>query len=116
MLVVFFFTGRGMYYFKYNKCNVPCLLFRYEKYGTSEGGWRYATVGFATVYRYYAYPCHMRPRISQVLTLPPFRKLGVCAELLQVPYTNIYYVIICKLVWSLSAHGAYSCSMLSYSL
>lgn len=57
---------------------------RYEKFQSSEGGTRYATAAYATVYRYYAYPRHSRPRISQVLTLPPFRKLGICANLLEV--------------------------------
>ncbi|XP_026761468.1 histone acetyltransferase type B catalytic subunit [Galleria mellonella] len=60
----------------------------FEKYATSEGEWRYATAGYATVYRYYAYPHHARPRISQVLTLPPFRKLGLCAQLLQAIYSH----------------------------
>ncbi|KAJ2954806.1 hypothetical protein O0L34_g3114 [Tuta absoluta] len=58
----------------------------FEKFQSDEGGWRYCTVGYATVYRYYAYPTHTRPRVSQVLTLPPFRKLGVCAHLLEAIY------------------------------
>ncbi|XP_038207490.1 histone acetyltransferase type B catalytic subunit-like [Zerene cesonia] len=56
----------------------------FEKCKTSEGGTTYSTAAYATVFRYYAYPCHQRPRISQVLTLPPFRKLGLCAQLVQV--------------------------------
>ncbi|KAH9632022.1 hypothetical protein HF086_016582 [Spodoptera exigua] len=60
----------------------------YEKFQSSEGGTRYATAAYATVYRYYAYPRHSRPRISQVLTLPPFRKLGICANLLEAIYAN----------------------------
>ncbi|CAF4916101.1 unnamed protein product [Pieris macdunnoughi] len=60
----------------------------FEKYSSSEGDIQYATAAYATVYRYYAYPCHLRPRISQVLTLPPFRKLGLCAELLQAIYSH----------------------------
>ncbi|XP_049886158.1 histone acetyltransferase type B catalytic subunit isoform X2 [Pectinophora gossypiella] len=60
----------------------------YEKYQSEEGGWRYATAGYATVYRYYAYPHHIRPRVSQVLVLPPFRKMGVCAHLLQTIYSH----------------------------
>lgn len=73
-----------------NSLIIPYLLFRYEKYEASEGGLRYATAAYATVYRYYAYPNHIRPRISQVLTLPPFCKLGICAHLLQVIFTYIY--------------------------
>ncbi|CAK1545703.1 unnamed protein product [Leptosia nina] len=60
----------------------------FEKLQTSEGSNRYATAAYATVYRYYAYPCHLRPRISQVLTLPPFRKLGLCAHLVQTIYSH----------------------------
>lgn len=64
----------------------------FEKFQSSEGNVRYATAAYATVYRYYAYPNHSRPRISQVLTLPPFRKLGLCAQLLQAIYTH--FIII----------------------
>ncbi len=41
--------------------------FRYEKYSAPEdGSSRYAIVGYATIYQYYAYPDKIRPRISQV--------------------------------------------------
>ncbi|CAG4965874.1 unnamed protein product [Parnassius apollo] len=60
----------------------------FEKYHCSDGGVRYATAAYATVYRYYAYPRHTRPRVSQVLTLPPYRKIGLCAELLQSIYSH----------------------------
>ncbi|XP_013186287.1 histone acetyltransferase type B catalytic subunit [Amyelois transitella] len=60
----------------------------FEKYEASEGGHRYATAAYATAYRYYAYPRNLRPRISQVLTLPPFRKLGICAHLIKAIYTH----------------------------
>ncbi|XP_013139700.1 PREDICTED: histone acetyltransferase type B catalytic subunit [Papilio polytes] len=60
----------------------------FEKYWSSDGEVRYATAAYATVYRYYAYPRHTRPRLSQVLTLPPFRKLGLCAALLQSVYSH----------------------------
>lgn len=39
-----------------------------------------------TVYRYYAYPEHIRPRIAQVLILPPFRQMGLGTQLLQAIY------------------------------
>lgn len=59
----------------------------YEKYSSTSGNNnRYATIGFATVYQYYAYPHHTRPRIAQVLILPPFQKLGLCAQLLRAIY------------------------------
>ncbi|XP_065309933.2 histone acetyltransferase type B catalytic subunit isoform X1 [Dermacentor albipictus] len=49
----------------------------------------YPFVGYATVYRYYAYPTHIRPRISQMLVLPPYQKMGLGTELLQGVY-NFY--------------------------
>ncbi|XP_048478077.1 histone acetyltransferase type B catalytic subunit [Plutella xylostella] len=60
----------------------------FEKWQSSEGDWRYASAAYATAYRYYAYPKHTRPRVSQVLTLPPFRKMGICAHLLQAIYSH----------------------------
>ncbi|XP_014218476.1 histone acetyltransferase type B catalytic subunit [Copidosoma floridanum] len=47
---------------------------------------RYATVGFATVYLYYAFPEHIRPRIAQVLILPPFQGMGLGNHLLRGVY------------------------------
>lgn len=58
----------------------------FERYTTSTGALRYGTVGFATVYRYYAYPEHIRPRIAQVLILPPFQQMGLGVQLLQAIY------------------------------
>lgn len=49
----------------------------YEKYKNDNGDYKYATTGYTTVYEYYAYPQHIRPRISQVLVLPPFQKFGI---------------------------------------
>ncbi|XP_029043896.2 histone acetyltransferase type B catalytic subunit [Osmia bicornis bicornis] len=57
----------------------------FEKY-ILDGTVRYATTGFATVYQYYAYPRHTRPRIAQVLILPPFQNMGLCANLLHAIY------------------------------
>lgn len=47
---------------------------------------RYFFVGYATVYRYYAWPDKTRPRISQVLLLPPFRKNSIGTNLLSTVY------------------------------
>ncbi|XP_070162277.1 histone acetyltransferase type B catalytic subunit [Polyergus mexicanus] len=58
----------------------------FEKYTTSMGISRYTTIGFVTVYRYYAYPQHIRPRIAQFLILPPFRRMGLGTHLLQAIY------------------------------
>ncbi|XP_052806790.1 histone acetyltransferase type B catalytic subunit-like [Mya arenaria] len=63
------------------------LLF--EKY-KSAGNTMYAIGGYMTVYNYYAYPSRHRPRISQVLVLPPFQKQGHGAQLLQTFYNRCY--------------------------
>jgi len=60
----------------------------YEKYTNSEGKSMYATVGYTTVYLYYAYPEHIRPRISQMLILPPFQKLGIGTKMVQIIYNR----------------------------
>lgn len=63
---------------------------RFERYLSPSGSVRYASVGFATVYQYYAYPNHTRPRIAQILILPPFQSNGLGAELLRAIY--VYYI------------------------
>jgi len=63
------------------------LLFeRYQENGET----RHAFAGYMTIYRFYAYPTHIRPRISQALVLPPFQKLGLCARLVQTFYNRCY--------------------------
>nr|CAG4647919.1 EOG090X06NC [Moina brachiata]SVE93024.1 EOG090X06NC [Moina brachiata] len=59
----------------------------FEKY-PHDGGHRYAFAGYATVYLYFAYPNKTRPRISQFLVLPPFQRVGLGAELLNVVYRS----------------------------
>ncbi|KAK0040292.1 histone acetyltransferase type B catalytic subunit [Biomphalaria pfeifferi] len=61
----------------------------FEKY-KENGEHKYATAGYMTVYNFYAYPSRIRPRISQVLILPPFQKMGLCVRVLQTFY-NICY-------------------------
>lgn len=48
----------------------------------------YATAGYTTTYLYYAYPQHQRPRISQMLVLPPFQGMGIGATMLEVIYNK----------------------------
>ncbi|XP_015175660.1 PREDICTED: histone acetyltransferase type B catalytic subunit [Polistes dominula] len=60
----------------------------FEKYKTVSGNTQYGTIGFATVYQYYAYPNHTRPRIAQVLILPLFQNLGLGTHLLRGIYTQ----------------------------
>ena len=55
-----------------------------------DGNTRYAIAGYATVYEYYAYPDNTRPRISQMLVLPPFQRIGVGLQLLEKIYK--YYI------------------------
>lgn len=50
---------------------------------------RYLFCGYATVYRYYAYPDKMRPRIAQILVIPPYRRNGIGTALLDSIY-NFY--------------------------
>uniref|UniRef100_A0A4W3IWL7 Histone acetyltransferase type B catalytic subunit n=1 Tax=Callorhinchus milii TaxID=7868 RepID=A0A4W3IWL7_CALMI len=54
----------------------------FEKYLES-GSPRYATVGYMTVYNFYAYPDKVRPRIGQMLVLPPFQGEGHGAQLME---------------------------------
>jgi len=61
----------------------------YEKY-RHDNGYRYAFVGYMTVYNYYAYPERIRPRVSQVLVLPPFQRQGHGSRLLQCFYNRCY--------------------------
>ncbi|XP_058803109.1 histone acetyltransferase type B catalytic subunit [Phymastichus coffea] len=58
----------------------------FERYKNEDDSVHYATIGFATIYQYYAYPTHTRPRISQVLILPPFQKMGLGSHLLRAIY------------------------------
>lgn len=60
----------------------------YEKYETPDGENRYASVGYSSVYQYFAYPDKIRPRVSQFLVLPPFQRLGVGTQLLQTIYKH----------------------------
>jgi len=63
------------------------LLFEKNKGPT--GALQYNSCGYISVYHYYAYPANTRPRISQMIVLPPYQKCGHGAELLQTVYS--YY-------------------------
>jgi len=63
----------------------------FEKYKSADGKTRYAFAGYTTVYRYFAYPENQRPRISQMLILPPFQRKGLGAKLLDS---------VCKSFWN----------------
>lgn len=55
----------------------------YEKYSNNNNETRYATAGYFTVYQYFSYPQFIRPRVSQILVLPPFQKLGIASRLIE---------------------------------
>ncbi|GAA56184.1 histone acetyltransferase 1 [Clonorchis sinensis] len=52
----------------------------------------YAFIGYMTIFKFYAYPANLRPRLSQVLILPPFRNNGHASELLQTFYRDFVHV------------------------
>lgn len=61
----------------------------YEKYtNPATGKTQYSTVGYTTIYLYYAYPQHIRPRISQMIVLPPYQRLGIGTKFLAVVYAQ----------------------------
>ncbi|CAH1773589.1 unnamed protein product, partial [Owenia fusiformis] len=61
----------------------------FEKY-KSNGNPMYAVAGYMTVYNYYAYPDSIRPRVSQMLVLPPFQRQGHGSQMLQTFYNGCY--------------------------
>jgi len=56
----------------------------FEKYKDEEGAEKHAVVGLSTVFRFYAYPEQIRPRVSQMLILPPFQGMGLAADVLKI--------------------------------
>lgn len=60
----------------------------FEKFNNKDGEVRYASVGYAAVYRYFHYPDKIRPRVSQFLVLPPFQRIGIGATLLGKIYEH----------------------------
>ncbi|XP_067625853.1 histone acetyltransferase type B catalytic subunit-like isoform X2 [Eurosta solidaginis] len=65
----------------------------YEKYKNDNGDYQSATTGYTTSYEYYAYPQHIRPRISQLLGLPPFQKLGIGTKFIETVYKHYLPII-----------------------
>ena len=59
-------------------------FYSYEKYKNKNGNWCYASVGYSTIYKYYAYPNNTRARLSQILILPPFQRLGIGTKMIEV--------------------------------
>jgi len=66
------------------------MFLMFEKTG-GPGSERYSMVGYITVYQYYAYGREdnkTRPRISQMLVLPPYQRKGLGSQLLETVYRN----------------------------
>lgn len=61
----------------------------YQQFTNDLGQICYAPIGFITVYMYYAYPDKKRPRISQVLILPPYQRKGHGRRLLTAIYNDL---------------------------
>ncbi|VDD78881.1 unnamed protein product [Mesocestoides corti] len=62
----------------------------YEKYSSaSSPNKRFAFVGYMTVYKFYTYPEHIRPRVSQLVILPPFQEMGHATRLLETVYEHL---------------------------
>ncbi len=49
---------------------------------------RYATIGYLSVYNYYAYPDKTRSRISQIMIFPNYQNMGHGAELIESVYRD----------------------------
>lgn len=58
----------------------------FEKYKSRTGKDRYASAAYASVYQCYNYPENIRPRISQILVLPPFQRLGLASKIIETIY------------------------------
>ena len=64
------------------------IFLMFEKTG-GPGNCKYSIVGYLTVYQYYAYGRETnkkRPRISQMLILPPYQRQGLGSQLLETVY------------------------------
>ncbi|XP_054162731.1 histone acetyltransferase type B catalytic subunit-like [Oppia nitens] len=79
---------RWQYFVVYEKRSPNLLLGQTNGHSNCSDDYLYCFVGYATVYRYYAYPQRIRPRISQFLILPPFQRCGIGSALLQAIYDN----------------------------
>lgn len=63
------------------------LLYEKRKLDSSNE-YRYATIGYLSVYNYYAFPDKKRSRISQVLIFPSYQHVGHGAELVEAIYRD----------------------------
>jgi len=61
----------------------------YQEYSNESNQISYYPIGFITVYRYYAYPEQIRPRISQVMIFPPYQRQGHGRKLLTTVFNDL---------------------------
>lgn len=58
--------------------------------GKQTSDYRYITIGYLSMYNYYAYPDKKRSRISQILILPKYQNVGHGAELTECVLRDVY--------------------------
>lgn len=64
--------------------------YRYESKRSLEGGRHlYFLAGYCSIYNFYCYPEHIRPRIAQIMLLAPYRREGNGAKFLQSIYNDL---------------------------
>ncbi|VDD86461.1 unnamed protein product [Enterobius vermicularis] len=67
-----------------------CHYFVYESKRSLEGGRHlYFLAGYCSIYNFYCYPEHIRPRIAQIMLLAPYRREGNGAKFLQSIYNDL---------------------------
>merc|ERR1719495_1071491 len=67
------------------------IFILFQKTAVEGGEFNYSVAGYMTVYQYYAYDREkrmIRPRIGQMLILPPFQRQGLGSALLNTLYRN----------------------------
>lgn len=64
--------------------------FVYEAKKSFEGGsTQFSLAGYCSICNFYCYPEHLRPRIAQIMLLPPYRRSGNGAKFLQSVYNDM---------------------------
>ncbi|MFH4973992.1 hypothetical protein AB6A40_000701 [Gnathostoma spinigerum] len=69
---------RWMHYFLYEATK-----------STEDGNYRYKLAGYCSIVNFYCYPEKIRPRIAQIMLLPPYRRVGNGPKFLDAIYNDI---------------------------
>ena len=64
------------------------FFIQYEKRKVSSSEVRYATMGFLSLYNYYAFPENIRSRVSQIMIWPQYQRHGHGAELVESAFRD----------------------------